>query len=114
MDLGTRKPPKKVAIKHRLFFYQADVKLRKINNSYLLTLFKHLLILSAVRKVAETLKFQPLGSFETLGSKLSHGTLQKFADVRIHLRKGTEEVPFLPDSSSYKPFAISPNFSIRS
>ena len=104
MDLSTRKPPKKVAIKHRLFFYQADVKLRKINNSYLLTLFKHLLILSAVRKVAELLKFQPLGSFETLGSKLSHGTLQKFADVRTHLRKESEEKPFYPDSSSLHAF----------
>ena len=30
--------------------------------------------LSAVRKVLETVLFQVLGSFETLGSKLSHGT----------------------------------------
>ena len=30
--------------------------------------------LSAVRKVPETKTFQALGSFETLGSKLSHGT----------------------------------------
>ena len=30
--------------------------------------------LSAVRKVLETILFQALGSFETLGSKLSHGT----------------------------------------
>ena len=29
---------------------------------------------SAVRKVLETVLFQVLGSFETLGSKLSHGT----------------------------------------
>ena len=43
--------------------------------------------LSAVRKVPETLEFQALGSFETLGSKLSHGTSLKFADVRTHLRK---------------------------
>jgi len=43
--------------------------------------------LSAVRKVPETQLFQELGSFETLGSKLSHGTSQKFADVRTHLRK---------------------------
>ena len=43
--------------------------------------------LSAVRKVPETFLFQALGSFETLGSKLSHGTLKKFADVRSHLRK---------------------------
>ena len=55
IDLSTRKPLKKVAIIHRSFFYQADVKLRKINNSYLLIIIKHLLILSAVRKVAETL-----------------------------------------------------------
>jgi len=40
-----------------------------------------------VRKVPETRFFQALGSFETLGSKLSHGTSSKFADVRTHLRK---------------------------
>ena len=43
--------------------------------------------LSAVRKVPETIRFRALGSFETLGSKLSHGTSMKFADVRTHLRK---------------------------
>ena len=40
-----------------------------------------------MRKVLETLLFQALGSFETLDSKLSHGTSLKFADVRTHLRK---------------------------
>ena len=35
----------------------------------------------------ETLLFLALGSFETSGSKLSHGTSSKFADVRTHLRK---------------------------
>ena len=40
-----------------------------------------------MRKVLEMRSFQALGSFETLGSKLSHGTLKKFADVRTHLRK---------------------------
>ena len=35
----------------------------------------------------ETLLFLALGSFETLGSKLSHGTSKKVADVRTHLRK---------------------------
>jgi len=40
-----------------------------------------------VRKVPKTQLFQALGSFETLGSKLSHGTSKKFADVRAHLRK---------------------------
>ena len=49
--------------------------------------FKGLLELSAVRKVLETLLFQVPGSFETLGSKLSLGTSEKFADVRTHLRK---------------------------
>ena len=43
--------------------------------------------LSAVRKVLETLLFLALGSFETLGSKLSHGTSSKFADVRTYLSK---------------------------
>ena len=43
--------------------------------------------LPAVRKVLEIVIFQGLGSFETLGSKLSHGTSSKFADVRTHLRK---------------------------
>ncbi len=43
--------------------------------------------LSAVRKVPETITFQALGIIETLGSIISHGTLQKFADVRTHLRK---------------------------
>ncbi|MFC2796747.1 MAG: hypothetical protein ACFN4N_03600, partial [Streptococcus sp.] len=45
--------------------------------------------LSAVRKVPETRLFQALGSFETLGSKLSHGTSLKFADVRTHPRKAS-------------------------
>ena len=49
--------------------------------------FGSILKLSAVRKVLETILFQALGSFETLGSKLSHGTSSKFADVRTHLRK---------------------------
>ena len=35
---------------------------------------KYIMKLSAVRKVLETLLFLALGSFETLGSKLSHGT----------------------------------------
>ena len=43
--------------------------------------------LSAVRKVLETRLFLALGSFGTLGPKLSHGTSTKFADVRAHLRK---------------------------
>ena len=43
--------------------------------------------LSAVRKVLETPLFPALGSFGTLGPKLSHGTSSKFADVRTHLRK---------------------------
>jgi len=54
---------------------------------YSLELFNHQLKLSDVRKALETIKFQELGSFETLGSKLSHGTSSKFADVRTHLRK---------------------------
>ena len=53
----------------------------------LLSLFKQKPKLSAVRKVLEIIVFLALGSFETLGSKLSHGTSWKFADVRTHLRK---------------------------
>jgi len=41
--------------------------------------------LSAVRKVLETPLFLALGSFGTLGPKLSHGTSSKFADIRTHL-----------------------------
>ena len=44
-----------------------------------------------MRKTPETLKFQVFGSFETLGSKLSHGTSKKVADVRHHLRKASKE-----------------------
>ena len=42
----------------------------------------------------ETKLFQALGSFETLGSKLSHGTSSKFADVRTHLRKVFQKTLF--------------------
>ena len=44
-----------------------------------------------MRKTPETLKFQVFGSFETLGSKLSHGTSKKVADVCHHLRKASKE-----------------------
>ena len=47
----------------------------------------HVMKLSAVRKVPETIKIQALGIIETLGSIISHGTSKKFADVRTHLRK---------------------------
>ena len=64
--------------------------------------FGSIMKLSAVRKVLETRLFQALGSFETLGSKLSHGTSSKFADVRTHLRKVSkmalstnQELPYL-------------------
>jgi len=48
--------------------------------------------LPTVRKVLEIVIFQELGSFETLGSKLSHGTSSKFADVRPHLRKASRKL----------------------
>ena len=48
---------------------------------------KYIMKLSAVRKALETPLFLALGSFGTLGPKLSHGTSSKFADVRTHLRK---------------------------
>ena len=50
--------------------------------------------LSAVRKVLETLVFQELGIFETLGSKISHGASKKFADVRTHFRKVSKKIIF--------------------
>ena len=52
-----------------------------------MNLIKNIPKLFAVRKVLETLLFLALGSFETSGSKLSHGTSSKFADVRTHIRK---------------------------
>ena len=55
-------------------------------------LFNSISKFSAVRKVLETRLFQALGSFETLDSKLSHGTSMKFADVRTHLRKASEKM----------------------
>ena len=55
-----------------------------------------------MRKVLETRLFLALGSFGTLGPKLSHGTSSKFADVRTHLRKVSkmtlstnQELPYL-------------------
>ena len=53
----------------------------------LLSLFKQKPKLSAVRKVLEIIVFLALGSFGTLGPKLSYGTSEKFANVRTHLRK---------------------------
>ena len=61
--------------------------LKKLKRYQLLGLLRHLLKLSAVRKVPETVLFQALGIIETLGSIISHGTSMKFADVRTHLRK---------------------------
>ena len=54
---------------------------------YTFRFIQHILKLSSVRKVLETLLILALGSFGTLGPKLSHGTSKKFADVRTHLRK---------------------------
>ena len=55
-----------------------------------------------MRKVLETRLFLALGSFGTLGPKLSHGTSSKFADVRTHLSKVSkmtlstnQELPYL-------------------
>ena len=69
---------------------------------YFLGSFNHLLKLSAVRKVLETILFLALGSFGTLDPKLSYGTSSKFADVRTHLRKVSkmtlstnQELPYL-------------------
>ena len=70
-----------------LFFYTNLILSIKIKLFYSLGLLNYLLKLSDVRKVLETLLFLALGSFGTLGPKLSHGTSSKFADVRTHLRK---------------------------
>ena len=43
-------------------------------------------------KTPEELKLQGFGSFETLDSKLRHGTSLKFADVRHHLRKVSKKI----------------------
>ena len=59
----------------------------KIQMLHFCRLSKYIMKLSAVRKVLETPLFLALGSFGTLGPKLSHGTSSKFADVRTHLRK---------------------------
>ena len=70
--------------REKLFFY---INLITSLKFYLLVLFDHLLKLSSVRKVLETIMFLALGIIETLGSIISHGTSSKFADVRPHLRK---------------------------
>ena len=49
-------------------------KFYKNKKIYSLELFNHLLKLSAVRKVPETIQFQALGIIETSGSIISHGT----------------------------------------
>ena len=46
----------------------------RIQMLHLCRVSKYIMKLSAVRKVLETRWFLALGSFETLGSKLSHGT----------------------------------------
>ena len=89
-----------------LLEYRQTVLLYKYNNFYKnkkiysLELFNHLLKLSAVRKVLETRLFLALGSFETLGSKLSHGTswIAEIIhwiispNVRTHLRKVSKKI----------------------
>ena len=54
--------------------------------------------LSYVKKNArKLLSFLAFGSFETLDSKLSHGTSKKFADVRTHLRKAKKKIDLRND-----------------
>ena len=67
----------------------------RIQMLHLCRVSKYIMKLSAVRKVLETRWFLALGSFETLGSKLSHGTswIAEIIhwiispNVRTHLRK---------------------------
>ena len=78
-----------------LFFYTNLILSIKIKLFYSLGLLNYLLKLSDVRKVLETLLFLALGSFGTLGPKLSHGTswIAEIIhwiispNVRTHLRK---------------------------
>lgn len=49
-------------------------KFYKNKKIYSLELFNHLLKLSVVRKVPETIQFQALGIIETSGLIISHGT----------------------------------------
>ena len=60
----------------------------------------------------ETLLFLALGSFETLGSKLSHGTSLKFADVRTHLRKASGILLLYISEENPTPFSFT-NPSLR-
>ena len=57
--------------RNKLFFY---INLITSLKFYLLVLFDHLLKLSSVRKVLETIMFLALGIIETLGSIISLGT----------------------------------------
>ena len=50
-------------------------------------------------KTPEALVFQAFGIFETLGSKISHGTSKEFAGVRYHLRKVSSK-SFCPQSKA--------------
>ena len=43
------------------------------------------------KNARKLLSFLAFGSFETLDSKLSHGTSQKVADVRHHIMKDSVE-----------------------
>lgn len=65
--------------------------IKNVNYHGLCQQSKHSKKLSAVSKVAEIRFFQPLGIFETLGSKISFGTSKKVADVRTHLKKFLKE-----------------------
>ena len=47
---------------------------------------------STVRKESETLSFQTLGRFETVGSNLRYGIPEGFATVLPHLRKVSNDI----------------------
>ena len=72
----------------------------KIQMLHFCRVSKYKMKLSAVRKVLETPLFLALGSFETLGSKLSHGTswIAEIIhwiispNVRTHLRKAKKRL----------------------
>ena len=69
---------------------------------------------SAVRKESETVSFQTLGRFETVGSNLRYGIPKGFATVRPHLRKVSNYIFKYMSYSSGRYSRISPGWQSSS